>query len=69
MILVIDKELDDENRQMRVDLLEQYETLVTLLRDAEKLLNSCLEWDNGGERDYDAIVHFLNSPLLKEIVK
>lgn len=30
------------------------------LKQACDLLHSCLEWDNGGERDYDKIVEFLN---------
>jgi hypothetical protein len=31
-----------------------------LLKEACALLHSCLEWDNGGERDYGKIVEFLN---------
>jgi hypothetical protein len=30
------------------------------LEEACRLLHSCLEWDNGGERDYTNIVAFLN---------
>ena len=30
------------------------------LKEACDLLHACLEWDNGGERDYEKIVEFLN---------
>jgi len=33
------------------------------LAEALELLHSCLEWDNGGEREYEKIVAFLNQSL------
>ena len=41
-------------------LVAESESLKTQLDTAKELLHSCLEWDNGGERDYEAIVAFLN---------
>ena len=35
------------------------------LKTACDLLHSCLEWDNGGERDYEKIVAFLNEQRVR----
>ena len=34
--------------------------LEKLLRECEDVLNSVLEWDNGGERDYDKVAGLVN---------
>lgn len=34
--------------------------LESKLQEACELLHFCLEWDNGGDREYERIVKFLN---------
>jgi len=46
-------------RQLDVAVTEIIK-LKSQLNTATELLHSCLEWDNGGERDYEKIVAFLN---------
>ena len=46
--------------QLVAEALEQRNKARVELRKASRLLHDCLEWDNGGERSYQAIVDFLN---------
>jgi arabinogalactan endo-1,4-beta-galactosidase len=64
---------------MKIDLYE-YNQLVTRmdkaeekaakltrrLKEAVNLLSSCLEWNNGGERDYNNICAFINETMIGE---
>ena len=52
--------LYSQNRKLEAEIIK----LKSQLNTATELLRSCLEWDNGGERDYEAIVAFVNEQLL-----
>jgi hypothetical protein len=50
------EQYDDDGHVVRIEEPKE----ITLLKEACGLLHICLEWDNGGERDYDKIIEFLN---------
>ena len=52
--------LYSQNRKLEAEIIK----LKSQLNTATELLHDCLEWDNGGERDYEAIVAFVNEQLL-----
>jgi len=52
--------LYSHNRKLEAEIIK----LKSQLNTATELLHGCLEWDNGGERDYEAIVAFVNEQLL-----
>lgn len=64
MVTVPDGEwVEHEEAERRIAKLE------AALLVACDLFHSCLEWDNGGERDYGKIVQFLNDHDVSEEAK
>ena len=41
-------------------LKKDNEVLKNTIKEACELLEFCLEWDNGGEREYNKIINFIN---------
>jgi len=70
------EELENKLDGNKIDVQKIIETKNKIIREACQLLHSCIfkmanvshdEWVNGGERDYEEIVTFLNAHKVSDI--